>query len=405
MSTNIILIAQTKSEAIIEILLLLLLAAIIGYLTSWLYYKSIYKRRIMDLKSEKHDFNNRIINLSGDISNLNDSLGAKSLEIEYLKMDLNALKALHREAVSKNKAMELKNRNAQQLYNKNDEALTQYFHERYLLDRVISETSGIAEKDDLKMISGIGPLIEGRLNALEIFTFRQISKLTPLDIELINEAVMYFSGRIEEDEWIAQAKELLISEEIRVELLEKIKRRKALIEYNRIGVSKMEEADDLTMISGIGGWIKEKLNALEIFTFKQISKLTKEDVKTLTEAIEYFPGRIERDEWIPQASELVREAGRKSEILKSIEKMKEKIHFDTIGSAYLHQANNLTLINGIGLWSEEKLNILGIYTFEQISRLSPSDVETIAEILNISPDRINKHKWMNQANKLATAVR
>ncbi len=72
-----------------------------------------------------------------------------------------------------------------------------------------------AEKDDLKMISGIGPFIEERLHALDIFTFRQISKFTAQDIDTINDAIEYFSGRIERDEWVAQAKELVHSKDKR----------------------------------------------------------------------------------------------------------------------------------------------------------------------------------------------
>jgi predicted flap endonuclease-1-like 5' DNA nuclease len=400
MSVLIILLAQTKSGAIIEILLLLMVAAIIGYMTSWLYYKSIYKKRIKVLESERHEFNNHIINMNADVSNLKRSLGEKHLEIEYLKMDVNALKALHKEAVNETDDMNLKMKRAEKLLYEQDETLAQLLNDRYLLDYKSFGIATEAEKDDLKMISGIGPLIEGRLHTLDIFTFRQISKFTPRDIEAINKAIIYFSGRIEKDEWVAQAKELLKSEEKRLEFLEKIRKRKALIQYNRIGIAKIEEADDLTVISGIGGWIKEKLNALDIYTFKQISNFTKDDVQTVTEAIEYFPGRIERDEWILQAGELVQKAGEKAELLKNIERKKELINFDRIGIAYLHQANNLTLINGIGIWSEERLNMLGIYTFEQISRLTSPDVKIIAEILNISPDRIDKHKWIEQAGKL-----
>jgi predicted flap endonuclease-1-like 5' DNA nuclease len=47
--------------------------------------------------------------------------------------------------------------------------------------------------------------------------------------------------------------------------------------------------------------------------------------------------------------------------------------------------------------------MLGIYTFEQISRLTQPDVETIAEVLDISPDRIDRHKWIYQAGKLANS--
>ena len=49
---------------------------------------------------------------------------------------------------------------------------------------------------------------------------------------------------------------------------ERISERKTHIHYNRIGIAHKEEADDLTIISGIGGWIKEKLNALDIYTFQ-----------------------------------------------------------------------------------------------------------------------------------------
>ncbi len=68
--------------------------------------------------------------------------------------------------------------------------------------------------------------------------------------------------------------------------------------------------------------------------------------------------------------------------------------------AHKHQANNLTLIKGIGLWIEERLNLLDIYTFEQISKLTSADIETITEILEISPGRIKRDKWVIQAREL-----
>src|SRR4030042_315552 len=290
MSTLIIFLAQTKAEATLEILSLLLVTVIIGYVTAWLYYKSIYVRRIKAIESEKDEMNNQIINLNTDKSNLHKSFG----------------------------------------------------------------TATEAEKDDLKMISGIGPFIEERLHALDIYTFRQISKFTARDIDTINDAIKYFSGRIDRDEWVSQARELVHSEDKRKELLERIRERKARIYYNRIGIAKKEDAEDLTIISGIGGWIKEKLNVLDIYTFKQISNLTEEDVQLVTEVIEYFPGRIERDEWIPQAQELVRIAGKKYELLKRISERKERIYYERLGVAYKHQANNLTLIKGIGFLIHKK---------------------------------------------------
>jgi predicted flap endonuclease-1-like 5' DNA nuclease len=401
MSTLIILLAQTKSEATIEILTLLLVAAIIGYITAWLYYKSIYVRSIKAIESEKDELNNHIVNLNADKSNLHKSLREKDNEIEYLIKKVNGLKTLHAEAVHETDDITLKNKRTEQMLYEKDEALVLIAQRKHLLDYKSFGTATEAEKDDLKMISGIGPFIEERLHALDIYTFRQISKFTAQDIDTINDAIEYFSGRIERDEWVAQAKELVHSKAKRKELLKRIRERKARIHYNRIGIAKKEEADDLTIISGIGGWIKEKLNVLDIYTFRQISNFTEEDVQLVTEVIEYFPGRIERDEWILQAQELVRIAGKKSELLQRIRERKGRIYYDRLGVAHKHQANNLTLIKGIGLWIEERLNMLDIYTFEQISKLTPTDVETITEILEISPGRIDRDNWVRQARGLA----
>jgi predicted flap endonuclease-1-like 5' DNA nuclease len=64
-------------------------------------------------------------------------------------------------------------------------------------------------KDDLKLISGVGPKYEETLNGIGIFTFEQVSKMTPATIEAIEEITNYFPGRIERDDWIGQAKKLM----------------------------------------------------------------------------------------------------------------------------------------------------------------------------------------------------
>jgi predicted flap endonuclease-1-like 5' DNA nuclease len=369
MNTLLIFLVQTKSGATIEILSLLLVSGIIGYVTAWLYSKSIYERRIKAIESDRHELNNRIVNLDADLFNLKNSLKEKDYEMEQLAFEVRAL--VHSS------------------------------QRKHLLNYQSFGTATEAEKDNLKMISGIGPVNEASLNELDIYTFKQISKFTAQDIDAINDAIIYFSGRIERDEWVSQAIELLHNQDKRVELFKRISERKSNIQYNRIGIAQKEEADDLTKISGIGGWIKEKLNMLDIYTFRQISNFTKDDIEAVTEAIEYFPGRIERDEWILQARELVRIAGNKSDLLKRIRDRKGRIYFDRLGIAHKHEANNLTLIDGLGLWVEERLNLLGIYTFNQISNLTHEDIETITEVLEIIPGRIEQDNWVGQARKLA----
>jgi small subunit ribosomal protein S2 len=63
------------------------------------------------------------------------------------------------------------------------------------------------EPDDLKKISGVGPVLESKLHDLGITKFEQIAKFTPDEIGKIDER-LNFKGRIERDEWIKQAAEL-----------------------------------------------------------------------------------------------------------------------------------------------------------------------------------------------------
>jgi molybdopterin-containing oxidoreductase family membrane subunit len=69
---------------------------------------------------------------------------------------------------------------------------------------------GSAEtKDDLKAISGVGPVLEGKLNDIGIFTYGQVSKMTKEEYDLLDELTGSFPGRAERDDWAGQAKELM----------------------------------------------------------------------------------------------------------------------------------------------------------------------------------------------------
>lgn len=62
--------------------------------------------------------------------------------------------------------------------------------------------------DDLRQIKGIGPKIAGILQELGIQRFEQIAAWSPENIDWVNERLR-FKGRIEREEWIAQAKALI----------------------------------------------------------------------------------------------------------------------------------------------------------------------------------------------------
>jgi NADH-quinone oxidoreductase subunit E len=75
-----------------------------------------------------------------------------------------------------------------------------------------------AAVDDLKLISGVGPKIETTLHSLGIFTFAQVASWKKAERDWMD-GYLAFSGRIDRDDWVGQAKALAkggVAEYIRV---------------------------------------------------------------------------------------------------------------------------------------------------------------------------------------------
>jgi peptide/nickel transport system ATP-binding protein len=64
-----------------------------------------------------------------------------------------------------------------------------------------------ATPDDLKMISGVGPKIEGILHSLDIYSFAQVASWKKAEREWVDDHLR-FHGRIEREDWVKQAKAL-----------------------------------------------------------------------------------------------------------------------------------------------------------------------------------------------------
>jgi large subunit ribosomal protein L21 len=64
-----------------------------------------------------------------------------------------------------------------------------------------------AAADDLKQLSGVGPALEKKLNAEGVTSFAQIAAWTKADVTDMD-GKLSFKGRIDREDWIAQAKKL-----------------------------------------------------------------------------------------------------------------------------------------------------------------------------------------------------
>ncbi|GAB3899231.1 hypothetical protein GCM10028803_19980 [Larkinella knui] len=95
----------------------------------------------------------------------------------------------------------------------------------------------------------------------------------------------------------------------------KIASRASELNFNRIGYATLSNADDLKEIVGVGPFFERKLHTLGIFTFRQLANFTTEDVEKVSDIIEFFPDRIEREDWVGQATQLYKaKYGRPSQV-------------------------------------------------------------------------------------------
>ena len=155
---------------------------------------------------------------------------------------------------------------------------------------------------------------------------------------------------------------------------------------NTIPSATADQKDDLTEIKGIGSFLEKKLNSLGIYAFEQISCLDANLIEKLTTAIEFFPGSIERDDWVGQATRLAQAKSGKA-----------------AASAVPAKTDDLKIVEGIGPKIAKLLNEAGIRTY---SDLANSSLEQLKEVLRNAGDRYRIHDpstWPDQARLAANS--
>lgn len=95
MTENYILIAQSVTGAVITIIGLLLVAGIIGYVTAWLYAKSVYTPVIKELQKDKEnltlqveDLGRQVEVMKAEIVTLNSTIQSQDEKIRILQKEI-----------------------------------------------------------------------------------------------------------------------------------------------------------------------------------------------------------------------------------------------------------------------------------------------------------------------------
>ena len=285
--------------------------------------------------------------------------------------------------------------------------------------------------DDLTAIKGIGPKINGKLNDQGIYYYDQIAGFTGSDLAWADRE-LEFKGRAVRDRWIPQAKGLMAASAA-AGSEPRAAAPAGLLSKPIEGRS----PDDLTAIKGVGDVLQKQLNDKGIYYYSQIADFSDSDQQWADQTLG-FPGRVERDNWIPQARELMsasgtgggraaragvladaeRELGSMSETQELGElsgdeaeamRLIESGNFvadesnrpaELLSSPSQGAKDDLRLINGVGPKLEDLLNSLGIYYFRQIGGFSATDIAWVDSKLRFK-GRIVRDRWVDQAKRLS----
>ncbi len=150
--------------------------------------------------------------------------------------------------------------------------------------------------------------------------------------------------------------------------------------------------DDLTLIEGIGPFIEQKLNDIGIYSYEQISQFEDSDIEEVTEKIQFFEGRIQKDDWVNQAKSLHQIKLQNPMAFTNVEEEGPEIIVDVP-----EPQEDLKIIEGVGPKIEELLKENNIKTVQDIASASTTHLK---EILESGGDKFRLHDpatWPAQA--------
>ncbi len=287
--------------------------------------------------------------------------------------------------------------------------------------------------DDLTKIKGIGPKINGKLNDQGIYYYDQIAGFSGSDLAWADRE-LDFKGRAVRDRWVPQAQGLMDAAAASGtgDTEPTVAAPAGLLSKPIEG----RDPDDLTAIKGVGHVLQKQLNDKGIYYYEQIADFSDSDQEWANQTLG-FPGRVERDNWIPQARDLMNspsaggraarvgalaDAGRELDTMSESDEAAEMSAGEAeamrliesgefvaddsnrpaglLSSASQGAKDDLQRIKGVGPKLEDLLNSLGIYYFGQISDFSSTDIAWVDSKLRFK-GRIVRDRWVDQAKRLS----
>ena len=309
-----------------RVLVLMAGAAVLGFALAW-----VLRQRTIDAirtraKSKVNPF------VGQDLSNIQSELASLRVENEKLKKEVNTFQAAKEadEALQK-EILTLRTRKVeleaelQQIHQTSaskdvlearvDELLAAQTAHEATIQRMETEQEVLQEQLIEALKKAPSPEMEKATKHLQ----RQIAKLEKQvkGLQKENEARVraYAELQNEQDQLRTQlvtAKSSLLrpsrptnAEKERAAMIRRIASRKGQINWDEIGRAPTGERDNLKRIDGVDAFTERKLNALDIYTFKQIAHFSEDNVELINSILELVPGRIVAENWIMQCRRFI----------------------------------------------------------------------------------------------------
>ncbi|MEL0189470.1 MAG: YqiA/YcfP family alpha/beta fold hydrolase [Candidatus Poseidoniales archaeon] len=217
-----------------------------------------------------------------------------------------------------------------------------------------------------------------------------------LKAEIAGKEVQGITSEVEDEK-----RELLI--------LDRIGKRRSSIDWKKIGESEGSSSDNLTLINGIDEFTQKKLNSLGIFSYEQLSRMDSNNAKEVNDALEMLPDKVIEMGWTNQAKTMLELKGvdkassgtmgdESDEVFADLSAA--QIKWAQIGEAGDRKSDDLTQIKGVDAETQKKLKVLGIRTYDQLSRMDAETAEAVNGALGMLPGRVSKMMWAQQARAL-----
>jgi predicted flap endonuclease-1-like 5' DNA nuclease len=172
--------------------------------------------------------------------------------------------------------------------------------------------AAVGKADDLLIIKGIGPKLNGVLNGLGITRFDQIANWSAGDVDKVDDHLGEFKDRIGREEWIPQAKLLAAGNHSEWERIYGTVKKVAAVGAGAVALTAIGipaavgKADDLLQIKGIGPKLNTLLISLGVTRFDQIAAWGAAEIDKVDDHLGNFKNRITRDSWVEQAGLLAK---------------------------------------------------------------------------------------------------